>query len=149
MCGTAISTTTNGVDNDNNSFIANRVVKARYGITTRGTTTNLNINPVVTDNILGPASFGADQIGTAGIFMQADTGATVSRNIVQFVGGLFANSATGTDRCGICIGSDSWAQNATTLTSNTYTVTKNNIHDIIDEKTFSSLGIQLATTGGG
>ena len=39
MCGTTISTTANGVDNDNDSFIANRVIRARYGIVTRGTTT--------------------------------------------------------------------------------------------------------------
>jgi hypothetical protein len=150
MSGTTISATSNGVDNDNNSFIANRVVKARYGIVTRGTTTDLNINPVVTDNIIGPSAFGTDQIGKGGIFMQADTGATVSRNTVQFVGGLVANSAAGTDRCGICIGNDSWSQNTTTtITSNTYTVTKNIIHDIIEEKTFSSAGIILGTTGGG
>lgn len=82
---TLISTTSNSDDNDNNSFIANRIIRARYGIVTRGTTTNLTLNTIVTDNIIGPSSFGADQIGKVGIFMQADQGATVSRNTVQFV----------------------------------------------------------------
>lgn len=103
MCGTTISTSANGVDNDNNSFIANRIIRARYGIVTRGTTTDLNINPVVTDNIIGPSSFGTDEIGKVGIFMQADTGATVSRNTVQFVGGDLANTTGGADRVGINI----------------------------------------------
>ena len=110
MSGTTISTTANGADNDNNSFVANRIVKARYGIVTRGTTTDLNISPVVTDNIVGPTAFGTDQIGKVGIFMQADTGATVSRNTVQFVGGDFANTTAGADRVGIGIGSESWSQ---------------------------------------
>ena len=38
---------------------------------------------------------------------------------------------------------------STTLTSNTYTVTKNIIHDVVEERTFSAVGIQLATTAGG
>lgn len=149
MCGTTISTTSNGVDNDNNQFIFNRVTRARYGIVTRGTTTDLNISPIVTDNIIGPTSFGADQIGKVGILMQADTGATVSRNIVQFVGGDFANTTSGADRVGIGIGQESWSTSPGTLTSNNYTVTKNIIHDVIEERTFSSVGLLLATTGGG
>jgi hypothetical protein len=149
MCGTTISVTANGVDNDNNSFIANRVIRARYGIVTRGTTTDLNINPIVTDNIVGPSAFGSDQIGKVGIFMQADTGALVSRNTVQFVGCLDPQACTGADRMGIAIGNESWSAAPGTITSNTYTVTKNTVHDIIDELTFSSLGIDLATTGGG
>ncbi len=150
MSGTTVSTTSNGVDNDNNSFIANRIIKARYGIVTRGTTTNLNINPVVTDNIIGPAVFGINQIAKAGILMQADTGAIVSRNTVQFVGCLEAQACNGEDRVGIGIGSESWNANAsTTLTSSNYTVTKNIIHDIAEENGFSTIGIQLATTQSG
>lgn len=150
MNGATISTTANGDDNDNNSFIANRIIRARYGIVTRGVTTNLNIAPVVTDNIIGPNAFGADQIGKTGILMQADTGATVSRNTIQNVGVLTANAATGADRVGIGIGSESWsATDATTITSNSYTVTRNIINNIIEEKTFSAVGIKLGTTAGG
>jgi hypothetical protein len=64
MSGTTISVTANGVDNDNNSFIANRITKARYGIVTRGTTTDLNINPIITDNIVvSTPSFAAVRTG--------------------------------------------------------------------------------------
>jgi len=150
MCGTTVSTTANGVDNDNNQFIFNRIIRARYGIVTRGTTTDNNIAPIVTDNIIGPTSFGPDEISKTGILMQADDGAIVSRNTIQFVGGDLANSTVGADRFGIAIGSEAWGVTAsTTLTSRNYTVTKNIIHDIVEERTFSSVGIILATTQGG
>ncbi|MCA1588909.1 MAG: hypothetical protein LC730_03665, partial [Acidobacteria bacterium] len=150
MSGAAISTTSNGFENDNNQFIFNHIVKVRYGIVTRGTTTNLNINPVVTDNIIGPTAFGPDQIGKTGIFMQADTGATVSRNLVQFVGCLASQSCSSADRAGIAIGTESWSATDTqTLTSASYSVTKNVVRDIVEEKTSSAVGIKLATTQGG
>jgi hypothetical protein len=50
---------------------------------------------------------------------------------------------------GIAIGNESWSSSPGTITSNTYTVTKNIVHDVIDELTFSAVGIDLATTGGG
>lgn len=149
MCGTTISTTSNGLDNDNNSFINNRITKCRYGIVTRGTTTDLNLNPVVTDNLIGDNGFGPDQVSKTGIFMQADQGAVVSRNTIQFIGVLATQSAIGADRNGIAIGTDSWGTAPGTLTSNTYTVTNNVIHDVVDERTFSAVGINLGTTGGG
>ena len=151
MGGTTISlTATDGNDNDNNQFIFNRVIRARYGIATRGVTTNNNQSPVITDNMIGPSSFGSDEIGKAGIYMQADTGATVSRNTVQFVGGDLANSTAGADRCGICIGSENWSTtDSTTITSGDYTVTKNIVHDIVEERTFSSMGIRIGTTRSG
>ena len=149
--GTTISlTSTDGNDNDNNQFIFNRVIRARFGISSRGVTTNNNLNPVITDNIVGPTSFGADEIGANGIYMQADTGAIVSRNTVQFVGGDFANLTTFGDRCGICIGSNSIGPTTTTtITSGDYTVTNNVIHDIVDERTGSAAGIALGTTRSG
>lgn len=150
MSGTTISTTANGEDNDNNQFIANRIIRVRYGIVTRGNATNNNVAPIVTDNIVGPASFGPDQIGKAGIFMQADTGALISRNTIQNVGVLVTNTAGGADRFGIAIGAETWGMTeATTITSGDYTVTKNVIHDIVEEKTFSSVGIRLGTTRAG
>ena len=150
MCGSLLSATTNGVDNDNNSIIANRIIRARYGIVTRGTTSDLNINPVVTDNIVGPTNFGSDQIGKAGIYMQADTGAVVSRNTVQFVGCLDPQACVNADRMGIAIGDESWSGGSpTNLTSNTYTVTKNEVHDIVEETGLSAVGIRLGTTAAG
>ncbi|HEX5653880.1 MAG TPA: hypothetical protein VFX58_12450, partial [Chitinophagaceae bacterium] len=149
MSGTTISVSSNGTDNDNNQFLENRIIKCRYGITTRGTTTNLNLGIVVTDNIIGPSAFGSDAIGKVGIFMQADQGAIVSRNTVQFVGGTNATTTSGADRIGIAIGNESWSNSPGTLTSNTYTVTNNIIHDIVDERLSSAVGITLGTTGGG
>jgi len=150
MSGTTISTTANGLDNDDNQFIFNRIIRVRYGIVTRGTTTDLSIAPIVTDNIIGPAAFGADQIGRTGILMQADTGATVSRNTVQFVGVITGQTPGFSDRTGIGIGTDSWsATDTTTLTSNSYTVTRNFIHDIVEEKTGSAIGIKLGTAQSG
>ena len=147
---TAISTSSGGDDNDNNSFIANRIVRVRFGIVTRGQTANNNQNPIITDNIIGPSAFGADEIGKDGIFLQADTGAIVSRNTVQFVGTLVADTGSFVDHCGICIGTDSWsATDSSTITSGDYTVTKNIVHDIVEEKTGSSLGIKLGTTRSG
>ena len=132
MCGTTISATANGVDNDNNSFIANRLVRARSASLREERRLDLNINPIVTDNMVGPTAFGADEIGIIGILMQADTGGTVSRNTVQFVGGDVANTTGGADRVGIGIGSGTWSStDSTTITSNTYTVTKNIVHDVV------------------
>lgn len=148
MNGLTISTTSNGEDNDNNAFIANRIIRSRYGIVTRGLTTNLNANPTVTDNIIGPAAFGADQIGKVGIYMQADDGATVSRNTIQFVGGDYANTTSGGDRIGIALGVESWSSTPSTLLSANYTVTRNVIHDVIEERTFSAVGILSSTING-
>lgn len=149
MCGPSISVTSNGAGNDNNSFIANRIVKARYGIMTRGTPGDLNVGPIVTDNIIGPTAFGTDQIGKVGIFMQYDTGASVSRNRVQFVGCLASQACPLTDRVGIAIGGDDWSMTPGTLTSNSYSVTRNIVRNVVDEKMRSAVGINLATTGGG
>ena len=151
MGGTTISlTATDGNDNDNNQFIANRITRARYGFASRGVTTNNSDGLVVTDNIIGPNSFGADEIGKAGIYLQADTGAVISRNTVQFVGGDLANTTAGADRCGICVGGENWSvTDSTTITSGDYTVTKNIIHDIVEERTFSAIGIKLGTTRSG
>ncbi len=149
MCGNTISTTSNGDDNDSNSFIDNRIMRVRYGIVTRGVTTNNNQNITVSDNLIGPAAFGADQIGKVGIFMQADNNSTVTRNTVQFVGGEFANTTVGADRVGIAIGTESWSMAPGTITSANYTVTRNIVHDVIEERTFSAVGLLLGTTGGG
>ncbi|HZV70501.1 MAG TPA: NosD domain-containing protein [Saprospiraceae bacterium] len=150
MCGATISNTSDGNDNDNNSFIENRIIKSRYGICTRGAAANNNQNIMVSDNLIGPSAFGPDEIGKVGIFMQADNLSTVTRNTVQFVGGTFANTPSGgADRIGIAIGSESFSSAAvTTITSTNYTVTRNLIHDIIEEKTFSSLGILISTVNG-
>lgn len=145
---TAILVTSPGDDNDNNSFIANIITRVRYGIVTRGQDANNNQNITVTDNFIGPTSFGADQIGKVGIFMQADNLSTVSRNVVQFVGGTLTTTTGGADRMGIAIGDEFWGNTPATLTSANYTVTRNYIREIVEERTFSAVGINLANTNG-
>ena len=147
-----IATNSGGDDLDNNSFIGNRIIKARYGIATRGQTANNAQNTVITDNIIGPSSFGSDQIGRAGIYLQADAGATVSRNTVQFVGCLEPQSCAAADRVGIAVGNENWnalSSTSTAVTSGSYTVTRNIVHDIVEENGLSSVGIGMTTTRGG
>lgn len=149
--GTTISVTaTTGLDNDNNSVIDNSITKCRYGISIRGqSATNLGQNNTITDNIVGPASFGADEIGKAGILAVFENNCTISRNEVRFVGGDFANTTGGADRFGIGLGTESWSHtNSTTTTNTNFVVTRNLIHDIVDERTFSACGIVLSTTNG-
>ena len=150
MNGTTISTTSNGADNDNNQFVDNRIIRVRYGIVTRGeSASNLNQNTVITDNIVGSGAFGTDQIGKVGILAQFENGCLVSRNTVQFVGGDFANTTSGADRIGIGFGGESWSTTPSNLTNTNFTVTRNIIHDVIEERTFSSVGIASTTTNGG
>ena len=106
--------------NDNNSIIDNFITKCRYGISTRGqSATNLGQNNTITGNIVGPASFGADQIGKTGILAVFENNCNISRNEIRFVGGDFANTTGGTDRIGIGLGVDAWSQSTTTTTTNT------------------------------
>lgn len=151
MSGTTISATAaGGPDNDNNQFIFNRVIRARYGILTRGeSATNLNQNTVIDDNIIGPSAFGPDQIGKAGIIAIFENNCNINRNTVQFVGGLFATTTAGADRYGIGLGGESWATTPTNTTNTNFTVTRNLVHDVIEERTFSSVGIASNTTNGG
>jgi hypothetical protein len=56
----------------------------------------------------------------------------------------------GGDRCGICVGSESWSvTSADTLVSGDYTVTRNVVHDVAEERTFSALGIRIGTNRAG
>jgi CSLREA domain-containing protein len=150
MSGPAISVTSNGPDNDNNQFIFNRVIRARYGIVTRGEgAANLNQGTVIDDNIVGPEAFGPDQIGKVGILAQFENGCNINRNTLQFIGGLLGTTTAGADRVGIGLGGESWAATTTNTTNTGFIVTRNRIHDVIDERTFSAAGIVGATTNGG
>lgn len=151
MNGLSLAVSTVGNDNDNNSFISNRIIRVRYGIVTRGnsSTPNLNENILVSNNIIGPTVFGPDQIGKVGILMQADNNSTVSGNLIQNVGGDLANTpAGGSDRIGIGIGNESWGDSIAPLTSSGYVVTKNIIANVVEERTFSAVGILVANANG-
>jgi hypothetical protein len=151
QCGITIGITANGPQQHNNTYTENNIIKARYGIVTRGLTTANNYNISITNNIIGPASgFGADAIGKTAILVQADSFCTISGNIIRYVGGTFGTTSGGTDRLGIAVGTDAISQGTTTtITSNNYTVINNKISDIVEERTFSSCGINIATTRAG
>jgi hypothetical protein len=145
--GTSIGATNDGLDNDNNTFTNNAIIKARYGIFVRGSLANTNDGNVISNNLIGPAAFGANEIGTDGIVIQHQNLATVMQNEVRFVGGDFANRNAGSTlkAIGIGIGSETWTPTATVVTNST--VTRNLIHDIVDEQTGSAVGIVVAGTG--
>lgn len=150
VSGTTISTTSAGADNDDNSFIDNYIYKVRYGICTRGeSATNLNQNIVVSNNLIGPSSFGVNEIGKVGIFVQFDNNCIISGNEVRFVGGDMANTTSGADRIGIGLNNESWSASPTNQTGTAYTCVNNIVHDIVEERTFSSVGITLSNTNGG
>jgi len=140
--------TTNGRNNDNNQYLQNRIIKARIGISLNGGgATNTNDNNLISENIIGPDSFGADNIGGTGIYVQFQNNCSITKNNIQYVGGLFANTTAGADRIGIGVGINSWTSSTTsTTTGSNYTVTGNIIHDVIEERTFSALGISIGVT---
>lgn len=142
------SRTVSGRNNDSNEYLENRIIKCRLGISLNGgSAVNTNDNNTIAGNIVGPESFGADNIGQTGIFVQFQSNCIITKNIVQYVGGPLANTTGGADRIGIAVGLNSWtATTTTTTTGSNYTVTQNIVHDIIDERTFSALGICIGTT---
>jgi hypothetical protein len=128
-------------------LLQNRIVKARYGIVTRGVATNLSLNTVITGNVVGSAEFGSDQIGKIGIYAQHDTNATITGNIVQNIGCLASQGCAAADRLGIAIGGDdAWSVTSVgNLTGDNYTVTDNIVRNVIEEKSGSAVGIRLGT----
>jgi len=148
MSGTTISTTSAGSDNDSNQFIDNRITRVRYGIVTRGEgAANLNEATFINQNIIGPSSYGADQIGKVGLFTQFENNCNISYNTIQFVGGNFSNTTAGADRVGIAMGAESWTP--TVQINTNYRVHHNVIHDVVDERTFSAIGILHAAGNSG
>ncbi len=133
-----------GPDNDSNAVSNNYFYRLRIGVWLRGSVTNPNDFNSITGNLVGPASFGIDQIGRAGIVVQHQNTLNLTRNEVRFVGGDLANSpaATISDRVGIGLGSDSWPAAQTFVLNST--ITKNLVHDIVDERGMSAVGMVVA-----
>ena len=107
---------------------------------------------MITDNIIGPAAFGPDQIGKAGIYMSGDTGANHQpQHHPERRRPCWPMPPAAQTVFGIAIGAETWAttESTTVFEGGDYTVTKNVIHDIVDEKTFSAVGIRLGTTRAG
>lgn len=71
----------------------------------------------------------------------------ITKNLVQFVGGNFGNTTSGADRVGIGLGTGAWSNASTTTTTGSDNVVSQNIvHDIIEERTFSAVGILIGQT---
>ncbi|MBI2428242.1 MAG: T9SS type A sorting domain-containing protein [Ignavibacteriales bacterium] len=99
-------------------------------------------------NLIGPPSFGADQMGRVGIFVQHQNNVTVSGNEIRSIGSSpsIPVGASG-DRVGIGIGTDEWLSlfGYTSVTNSR--ITGNIIHDIVEEKTRSAAGIIVSGSG--
>ena len=143
--GASISTLSAGMDSDDNTYLGNTLTRARWGIYLRGASGNLNDNAMVSSNLVGPATFGGDEIGKGGIVLQYQNLATVTQNVVRCVGALRDQTAPGTDRVGIGLGDCAWIPTATAATN--CTITRNTIRSIVDEKTYSAVGLVVAGTG--
>ncbi|TAE86087.1 MAG: T9SS C-terminal target domain-containing protein [Bacteroidetes bacterium] len=144
----AISITSRGNKNDSNQIINNEITKVRYGIfSIGGINTTPNYGNRIENNIIGPSSFGTNQIGKAGIVLNAEQNTIIDNNEIRFIGGLFSQLAAGTDRVGISLASDAiWTP--TSVLVKQARVTRNKIHDIVDEKIFSAIGIIVAGMDG-
>jgi hypothetical protein len=147
LSGTFTSITA-GNDNDNNTISGNTITKVRYGIHTRGgATTNANTGTVISNNIIGPAAFGTESVGRCGIVVREEDGIQITGNEIRFVGGDFANTSAGADRVGIALATDaSWTP--TSVFVKNATIARNKIHDVVDERTLSGVGISLAGVDG-
>jgi|GEM_PF-2691768 len=143
--GTTVSSSSSGADNDNDSFLNLEVRKARWGIFVVGISGNPNDNNTISRCLVGPAAFGADEIGKGGIIVQYQNNVTVTQNEVRFVGLLYAQAGSGTDRVGIGVGGNSWTPVSTTITNST--ISRNLVHDVVEEKTYSAVGIVVAGSG--
>lgn len=146
-CGSSISIAPppDGLGNDNNLFENNSLEKAAWGIFLRGGLGASNTGNVIRQNTVGPSAFGANELRRGGIVVQHQTGVVIQSNEVRFVGNAATQIVGGTDHVGIGIGGLDGPSPATTTVSNA-TVTLNSIHDIICEKTFSAIGIQVSAT---
>ncbi len=143
-----LSSVTAGPDNDNNRIEGNTFIKARYGLYIRGgSAADPNTGTVVSNNTFGPAAFGAESIGKGAIVVREENGIQITNNLIQNIGGDFANTSAGADRVGISLAADaSWTPSAVFVSN--AVVTNNIITNVIDERTFSAAGIVIAGADG-
>ena len=97
------------------------------------------------------AAFGANQIGRAGIIFNLTNGASVTGNEVRFVGVLDSQTSSGGsyDKFGISHAFNGWSETTfgDLAVSNTL-IANNKVHDIVEENTFSAVGIFMAGGNG-
>ncbi len=148
IIGSGLTPISDGADNDSNKVHNNLITKVRYGVVFRGVSGNPNEGNSITDNYIGAAAFGTDQIGKVGIGALHQSGITITGNTIRSLGSIYPNipDAAGDDRVGIALGADSWPPISTSAISNAV-VTGNVIQDIVEESVQSAVGILVAATG--
>lgn len=142
-----------GADNDNNSFINNAITKVNVGIYSSGESlANPVQNTVMSNNLIGPAAFGSDQIGRAGIIFNQSNNASITNNEVRFVGVTDAQTSSGGsyDKFGITHAFNGWSDTLAggDLGVTNTVISRNRVHDIVEENTFSAVGIFMAGGSG-
>ena len=144
-CGATVTAfpPSDGLDNNSNRIENNFITKATWGIYLRGGASSSNNGNIVRQNVVGPSAFGSNEIRKGGIIIQHQNAATVYANEVQFVGNQFAQAVGGTDHIGIGVGGADGPTPTTTNVTNSI-VSYNYVHDIVCEKTFSAVGIQIS-----
>ncbi|MBX7042952.1 MAG: T9SS type A sorting domain-containing protein [Ignavibacteria bacterium] len=141
------SKTASGRNNDNNRLLENNIVKCRIGIYVLGTSINTNENNLISANVIGPASNGNENIGANGIFVRYQDLCSITNNEVRFVGGTLSNTTSSADRIGIAVGINSWTSTANSANyGGNNVITNNVIHDIVEERSGSAVGILISST---
>lgn len=138
----------NGRNNDLNKVLENYVTKARVGIFFNGgSAANTNDDNEISGNLVGPAAFGTDQIGIYGISVQFQNRCRINNNEVRFVGGTGLTTTSGADRIGINLGNQTYTITTTSTTTNaSCEIIGNKVHDVVEERAFSAVGILISTT---
>ena len=140
--GSQIKTSSDGANNNDNTIASNEITRARWGIYVRGASASLNENITILGNLIGPAAFGADQIGRGGIVVQYVTASTISDNEVRSIGRC-PWALDGANCVGVGLGDCS--STGTTVTGTT--VVRNIVHDVADEIGYTAAGIVLGGIG--
>lgn len=136
-----------GSNNDSNYYLNNKIYKCYIGIALLAYTTNLNVNNVISGNLIGSTAYNSDIIGKAGIYSQIQNYCEISNNEIMFIGGPRGVYGFGTDIIGIAAEKLSWDNNSVTGNSGkNYKILNNKIHDIKMEEGFSAAGMIVASS---
>jgi hypothetical protein len=140
--------TTGGTDNDNNTYNNNFIRKVSVGILSiGGLASNMNQATTISNNLIGPATFGSDEISTLGVLLFNENAPSIVGNEIRFIGDTSTTiGSSNRDHVGIslCTGSASWIGTAAPTIVGTVTnanISRNRIHDIVERGTFSAVGI--------
>jgi hypothetical protein len=148
ISSSSASILTGGTDNDNNTYNNNFIKKVSVGIISiGGLASNMNQTTTISNNLIGPAAFGIDEVSTLGILIFNENAPNIVGNELRFIGdAATTGGSSGRDHVGIslCTGSASWAGGTAPTVVGTVTngnISRNTIHDIIERATFSAVGI--------